>query len=55
MGRAIGWGKVGGGLPLLLFACVEGVVGQGGLISTQRMAAWIAESFAEGTWVLVGI
>ena len=40
---------------MLLFACVEGVVGQGGLISTQRMAAQIAESFAEGTCLLVGV
>ena len=40
---------------MLLFVCVEGVVGQGGLISTQRMAAQIAESFAEGSWVLVSI
>ena len=55
MGRAIGWGRVGGGPLPLLFACVERLVGQGRLISTQRMAARIAESFAEGSWVLVGI
>ena len=42
---------------MLLFVCVEGVVGQGGLIrrTTQRMVARIVKSFAEGTWLLVGI
>ena len=47
----------GGGPPVLLFVCVEGVVGQGGLIrrTTQRMVARIVKSFAEGTWLLVGI
>ena len=45
----------GGGVLSLRF--VERVVAQGELIgrTIQRMAAQIAESFAEGSWVLVSI
>jgi pyrimidine operon attenuation protein/uracil phosphoribosyltransferase len=46
-----------GGGGVLSLRVVERVVAQGELIgrTIQRMAAQIAESFVEGSWVLVGI
>jgi pyrimidine operon attenuation protein/uracil phosphoribosyltransferase len=46
-----------GGGGVLSLCVVERVVAQGELIgrTIQRMAAQIAESFVEGSWVLVGI